>query len=134
MAADWPKRASYFVIKTREGYEMAERPMTWKDNQLMEALKSIRLDVFTSAPSSQLATRVIRLVDAAQSWAEMQDDATNKFYVGDVVRLKSGGPEMTIACTAGPDKYICHWFDLNQKFCQCEFYRDTIKVVIRSGK
>ena len=32
------------------------------------------------------------------------------FNIGDVVRLKSGGPSMTIDGTAG-SRYVCVWFD-----------------------
>ena len=41
--------------------------------------------------------------------------------VGDVVQLKSGGPEMTISDVPGdghsfaPDKYICVWFEGSNK-------------------
>ncbi len=38
--------------------------------------------------------------------------ASNKYNVGDIVKLKSGGPEMTVR--AAPDvvgrSYTCQWF------------------------
>jgi uncharacterized protein YodC (DUF2158 family) len=32
------------------------------------------------------------------------------FKVGDVVRLKSGGPKMTIGASMKDDRVECHWF------------------------
>ena len=34
-----------------------------------------------------------------------------KFKVGDVVQLKSGGPTMTVTNVAGTDAVSCTWFD-----------------------
>jgi uncharacterized protein YodC (DUF2158 family) len=33
-----------------------------------------------------------------------------KFKVGDIVRLKSGGPEMTVKDTDSAGEYECQWF------------------------
>lgn len=33
-----------------------------------------------------------------------------QFKVGDVVRLKSGGPAMTVTGTSDTGWVICHWF------------------------
>ena len=38
-----------------------------------------------------------------------------KFKVGDVVQLKSGGPTMTVTDVAGTDAVSCVWFDSNNK-------------------
>jgi uncharacterized protein YodC (DUF2158 family) len=35
----------------------------------------------------------------------------NSFKTGDVVRLKSGGPEMTVSDGAASGTYLCHWFN-----------------------
>lgn len=37
------------------------------------------------------------------------------FQLGDIVRLKSGGPEMVIKdhSAQGEDIFICHWFNEN---------------------
>jgi uncharacterized protein YodC (DUF2158 family) len=36
---------------------------------------------------------------------------SNSFKTGDVVRLKSGGPKMTISDGAASGTYMCHWFN-----------------------
>ncbi len=45
------------------------------------------------------------------------------FELGTVVKLKSGGPKMTIT-SFGDDEYTCAWFDQNNKrygvFNECE--------------
>ena len=33
-----------------------------------------------------------------------------KFVAGDLVQLKSGGPEMTIDGELGTGEYLCKWF------------------------
>ncbi len=33
------------------------------------------------------------------------------FKTGDVVRLRSGGPNMTVSDTAASGLYLCHWFN-----------------------
>ena len=38
-----------------------------------------------------------------------------KFKTGDVVKLKSGGPIMTVTNVAGTDAVNCVWFDNNNK-------------------
>ncbi|MEI9406730.1 DUF2158 domain-containing protein [Mesorhizobium sp. Cs1330R2N1] len=35
----------------------------------------------------------------------------NSLNTGDVVRLKSGGPKMTMSDGAASDAYLCHWFN-----------------------
>ncbi|MDG4855932.1 MAG: DUF2158 domain-containing protein [Mesorhizobium sp.] len=35
----------------------------------------------------------------------------NTFKTGDIVRLKSGGPEMTVSDGAASGTYLCHWFN-----------------------
>ena len=35
----------------------------------------------------------------------------NGFKTGDVVRLKSGGPDMTVSDGAASGTYLCHWFN-----------------------
>ncbi|RAZ84099.1 DUF2158 domain-containing protein [Mesorhizobium hawassense] len=35
----------------------------------------------------------------------------NSFKTGDVVRLKSGGPQMTVSDGAASGMYLCHWFN-----------------------
>lgn len=40
---------------------------------------------------------------------------TPTFAAGDVVRLKSGGPKMTVLDMDGDDAVACKWFDRNGK-------------------
>jgi uncharacterized protein YodC (DUF2158 family) len=35
----------------------------------------------------------------------------SQFKIGDVVQLKSGGPNMTIESDAGEGNFVCQWFD-----------------------
>lgn len=41
----------------------------------------------------------------SKTWNEFED-----FNVGDIVKLKSGGPNMTVDGSAG-SRYTCVWFD-----------------------
>jgi len=36
---------------------------------------------------------------------------SNNFKTGDVVKLKSGGPRMTVSDSAASGMYLCHWFN-----------------------
>ncbi|MEI9409150.1 DUF2158 domain-containing protein [Mesorhizobium sp. Cs1299R1N1] len=35
----------------------------------------------------------------------------NTFKTGDVVKLRSGGPRMTVSDGAASGMYLCHWFN-----------------------
>lgn len=52
------------------------------------------------------------------------------FKVGDIVRLKSGGPKMTI--TEPPDAatvgWHCAWFDERNEYCTHCFETDTLAL------
>ncbi len=53
------------------------------------------------------------------------------FDIGDVVRLKSGGPKMTILGTDGaPDVFACKWFDRNGRLNKDSFEARTIQAFI----
>ena len=60
----------------------------------------------------------------------MADAVTPK--VGDVVQVKSGGPEMTVS-SQGTGPYVgqlyCVWMDGNGKKCTGSFDPATLKVV-----
>ena len=46
--------------------------------------------------------------------------------VGDIVKLKSGGPEMTVAQVFQNDQVRCIWFDAGE--CkESDFYVETLK-------
>lgn len=50
------------------------------------------------------------------------------FRIGDVVRLKSGGPPMTVTETPGPetDTYHCVWFDGRGDYHSHHFEADVL--------
>lgn len=49
----------------------------------------------------------------------------SQFSVGDVVRLKSGGPKMTVVESDKQDGLLCQWFDRNGKL-----HKDTFAVAM----
>jgi uncharacterized protein YodC (DUF2158 family) len=58
----------------------------------------------------------------------------DKFKMGDVVRLKSGGPNMTVekyGNYSGERKCLCKWFDDKNKFDQRVFSDAELEIVHR---
>lgn len=56
----------------------------------------------------------------------------DKFKIGDVVRLKSGGPIMTVVdyATYGYESektYMCKWFDEKKKLSQERFVEEALQ-------
>ncbi len=52
----------------------------------------------------------------------------NKFEIGDIVRLKSGGPDMTVTSL---DRYIdgvyfCAWFNGNNDLCEASYWDSSL--------
>jgi uncharacterized protein YodC (DUF2158 family) len=72
---------------------------------------------------------------------EIRNMENQKFETGTIVRLKSGGPEMTVGghwqggfdCdTNSPVDFSlrrCQWFDPNQNLCQGWFYEGELREV-----
>lgn len=56
---------------------------------------------------------------------------SDEFNIGDVVELKSGGPEMTVSSIDGKI-CTCIWFDNSNKM-KDEFEKDILKKVERGG-
>ena len=52
----------------------------------------------------------------------------NTFKVGDVVQLKSGGPQMTIADCYGDNIYRCEWFIKDDELKFDNFAGDSLKL------
>lgn len=54
----------------------------------------------------------------------------NQFEVGEIVRLKSGGPEMTVQSVAGTtsSNYACQWF-AGKKLERGIFPEDSLEKV-----
>lgn len=107
---------------------------TWSANPLMNALDSIRVEASSREPWTYANIRIINLIDVVRSWAaeaDAKESQSSELAIGDIVRLKSGGPKMTVAFI-NQDKCMCmcHWFDLNQAFCQCEFIYETLKLLV----
>jgi len=50
------------------------------------------------------------------------------FQSGDIVRLKSGGPKMTILGADGADALTCKWFDRNGKLHENSFKTAMIEI------
>jgi uncharacterized protein YodC (DUF2158 family) len=62
----------------------------------------------------------------SQSWnggVEM-----NQFKVGDMVKLKSGGPKMTVNSILANGKLMCAWFDGTNKPNKEQFHPDALKI------
>lgn len=58
----------------------------------------------------------------------------DKFKTGDVVRLKSDGPNMTVVkygSYRGERKCLCQWFDDKNKPDQRVFYEEELEMVHR---
>ncbi len=55
---------------------------------------------------------------------------TNKYKIGDIVKLKSGGPEMTVQVvpTERSVYYKCQWF-AGKKLESGNFQEDSLEVV-----
>lgn len=53
----------------------------------------------------------------------------NPFQVGDVVRLKSGGPLMTVQQATYADNIMCTWFGESNKRMSEGFHPRTLKMV-----
>ncbi|MDM1295886.1 DUF2158 domain-containing protein [Sphingobacterium sp. N143] len=64
---------------------------------------------------------------------------SKKFSKGDVVRLKSGGPKMTIEgyeivmgwdfTSESDDTVVCKWFDSNEVLQVQKFNHETLEIV-----
>ncbi|MEL6238688.1 MAG: DUF2158 domain-containing protein [Pseudomonadota bacterium] len=58
---------------------------------------------------------------------------TSNFQVGDVVRLKSGGPLMTVQQATYADNIVCTWFGENNKRMTEGFHPRTLQNVGPEG-
>jgi uncharacterized protein YodC (DUF2158 family) len=57
---------------------------------------------------------------------------SNQFAVGDVVKLKSGGPQMTVESLDNHDQISCIWFNDNKKH-KDSFHKDLLLKVDQSS-
>jgi uncharacterized protein YodC (DUF2158 family) len=59
--------------------------------------------------------------------------SNNTFAVGDIVKLKSGGPEMTVKVLPSEHtkQYICQWF-AGKKLEQGTFPADSLEKLAKS--
>ena len=51
-----------------------------------------------------------------------------KFKRGDTVKLKSGGPAMTVASAAKGDEVECHWFDAKLRLVHSTFHEEELEA------
>jgi len=49
--------------------------------------------------------------------------------VGDIVVLKSGGPDMTVSSQLTKDVVRCHWFDNNHELKEGDFDNKELNVI-----
>lgn len=56
-----------------------------------------------------------------------------QFKQGDVVELKSGGPDMTVSSTAGNERVECIWFSGNEPKVHT-FAEPVLKLVKKSAE
>ncbi len=54
------------------------------------------------------------------------------FTKGEIVRLNSGGPKMTVLATKG-NKITCQWFDRNGKMHKSDFDSEMVSQFIASS-
>ncbi|MGB8510376.1 MAG: DUF2158 domain-containing protein [Pyrinomonadaceae bacterium] len=54
---------------------------------------------------------------------------SEQFKVGDVVRLKSGSPKMTVISAEERDHYFCQWFDSKGAIGQGEFPGAALQLI-----
>jgi uncharacterized protein YodC (DUF2158 family) len=52
------------------------------------------------------------------------------FEPGQIVRLKSGGPKMTIKSQDGKEVWACQWFDRNGKLQNDSFPEDMLDIFV----
>lgn len=55
---------------------------------------------------------------------------TTNFSSGDIVKLKSGGPEMTVQRELSDDRYRCQWF-AGKKLESGEFPESSLVLVTK---
>lgn len=59
---------------------------------------------------------------------------TSQYDQGDVVRLKSGGPKMTVKEEGADGTILCSWFDRNGKLHSNGFKPALIEAFISRGE
>jgi len=53
------------------------------------------------------------------------------FEIGQIVRLKSGGPKMTVKSADGKATWACQWFDRNGKLHNDSFQEDMLDIFVK---
>jgi uncharacterized protein YodC (DUF2158 family) len=56
----------------------------------------------------------------------------HKYKVGDIVKLKSGGPKMTVESVEGGNTYLCQWFDKEDRLERGKFPENCIAIPVKS--
>ena len=112
------------VVKIAAGADV--RTVKWKSKVLWVGL--IKSPDYSAGFAVYIAFSII--INQGESMATKA-----KFAVGDIVKLKSGGPEMTVQSLAssGDDCYYCQWF-AGKKLEQGRFPKDSIELVQPTNK
>jgi len=62
-------------------------------------------------------------------------ESSQKFKIGDVVQLKSGGPTMTVSKFGDDNRVYCVWFayeyDKYDKYHDGYFLPDSLKLIVK---
>lgn len=57
-----------------------------------------------------------------------------RIFVGDLVRLNSGGAIMTVQAISDSGHVECRWFDQNDSLHHCRFHPQTLVLLSRNAK
>jgi uncharacterized protein YodC (DUF2158 family) len=55
------------------------------------------------------------------------------FEIGQIIRLKSGGPKMTVKSADGDAVWACQWFDRNGKLHSDSFPEDMLDIFVKKS-
>lgn len=64
---------------------------------------------------------------------EDYDNEKNEYDIGNMVRLNSGGPLMTIE-EIDDEVITCRWFDTDNNLHSSQFYKNEVKLDTENGK
>jgi uncharacterized protein YodC (DUF2158 family) len=59
--------------------------------------------------------------------------SAQKFKAGDIVRLRSGGPQMTVVEYSPDNTYRCKWFDAKYNLSESSFVEDELEPAPKRG-
>jgi uncharacterized protein YodC (DUF2158 family) len=74
------------------------------------------------ASAAEMSYKVIH--DATRGGLTVNEE----FKIGDVVELRSGGPEMTVIGEQAPNLIMCTWFDKNDESRSQAFPKEALEM------